>query len=669
MYEVITSEFRSVLHARWSVFFDELDVPYLYEPMSFHASDGEEHVPAFWLPEQRIWFDAEETTADGRVPAVWARFAAAVHGRELTVDTPWEEDSDEDAGQVGWAVELAGQQPIVVGEEWQGRALLRLGGLPFGSLEAAWRGMNTGGEDSGYQWTLCPQCGCFGAEYIGYAERLPCQCLESRGERKVDNSTDARLATAYRAAAMEPLGDTGEREAKEGRPVARQGLVKVAGAARAQELCTGWCRSVAEQMRAEFPAGAEIPADAEALCGECAGFVCTACGQGPAAAADGRCRQCDPVVMLSYNRTRVSLNNKAAQAGKQGKRSAYAINTLLNRATGAARRATATWPQLADAMTLVDRWIDNPALIPPDGPDRRRQALRELTEAHLAQLDAQALRDVIADAVGPLAAATGQSIPAVQMTLNYAMGVDQRKQADEEQLRDGVRRVQEWMATPGAYHVYLGDAESAATSPPSTLRRSRTAPADSACGLCAGPIAAGEQVGVPHAPPQRGFAAPSWLCAHCLHERRSKPRRVDVLLRIFHLTFRGWAVRLNQTEAECLLRWLLEVTLPDSSARLREAFDDLEAIIDAPASVPEMPVRYHGVHACMATLALTPADSLSTHEETVLRAAEHHISEWRTNPAGLDPDCFGSRTQWRRAILQQTDVPSVLSERGGPFFV
>ncbi|MFD4994763.1 hypothetical protein [Streptomyces buecherae] len=55
VYEVIKVKFRTELHARWSVFFDHLRVPWAYEPVTFRDSAGSPRTPAFWLPEQRIW--------------------------------------------------------------------------------------------------------------------------------------------------------------------------------------------------------------------------------------------------------------------------------------------------------------------------------------------------------------------------------------------------------------------------------------------------------------------------------------------------------------------------------------------------------------------------------------------------------------------------------------
>ncbi|MFG2394583.1 hypothetical protein ACGFYF_37725 [Streptomyces lavendulae] len=80
-YEVIRAEFRTELHARWSVFFDHLRVPWAYEPVTFYDSQGSPRTPAFWLPEQRMWFAAEL-----EAPVWWGRFAMAAEGSDYWGD-------------------------------------------------------------------------------------------------------------------------------------------------------------------------------------------------------------------------------------------------------------------------------------------------------------------------------------------------------------------------------------------------------------------------------------------------------------------------------------------------------------------------------------------------------------------------------------------------------
>lgn len=71
------------------------------------------------------------------------------------------------------------------------------------------------------------------------------------------------------------------------------------------------------------------------------------------------------------------------------------------------------------------------------------------------------LRRELSQWVGPLAAAVGEPFALVQLRLNYVMGVEQRGEADDEQLREGIGQAQEWVHHPEAYreHVHGAEAE------------------------------------------------------------------------------------------------------------------------------------------------------------------------------------------------------------------
>ncbi|WP_327373085.1 hypothetical protein OG393_03605 [Streptomyces sp. NBC_01216] len=58
------------------------------------------------------------------------------------------------------------------------------------------------------------------------------------------------------------------------------------------------------------------------------------------------------------------------------------------------------------------------------------------------------LKREIASRVGPLARAVGERIIDVQIRINHAMGVRSRSEADEEQLRAGLRQVIAWQSNP-----------------------------------------------------------------------------------------------------------------------------------------------------------------------------------------------------------------------------
>lgn len=55
--------FRSRLEARWAVFFDQLDIPFVYEPQGYVLSNGRPYLPDFYLPECRTWVEVKGSAA------------------------------------------------------------------------------------------------------------------------------------------------------------------------------------------------------------------------------------------------------------------------------------------------------------------------------------------------------------------------------------------------------------------------------------------------------------------------------------------------------------------------------------------------------------------------------------------------------------------------------
>lgn len=53
------THFRSRLEARWAVFFDHLNVKWLYEPEGYTLGNGDQYLPDFWLPRQQVWVEVK----------------------------------------------------------------------------------------------------------------------------------------------------------------------------------------------------------------------------------------------------------------------------------------------------------------------------------------------------------------------------------------------------------------------------------------------------------------------------------------------------------------------------------------------------------------------------------------------------------------------------------
>ena len=133
---------------------------------------------------------------------------------------------------------------------------------------------------------------------------------------------------------------------------------------------------------------------------------------------------------------------------------------------------------------------------------------------------------------------------------------------------------QAWIEDPDSYRAYTHP-EPPKPGGMTAPMRTKTAVADSSCNLCAAPAMAGELIGqMPH--PRQPYVPMAWLCAHCLFDRRAKPRLTDVLLRVFHHTFSGSTTTLlNTTEAAVFLEALLRVPAPEDDSHLQEAITAL----------------------------------------------------------------------------------------------
>lgn len=51
-------KFRSRLEARWAVFFDSLNIPWIYEPEGLNI-DGVKYLPDFYLPDSKQFFEVK----------------------------------------------------------------------------------------------------------------------------------------------------------------------------------------------------------------------------------------------------------------------------------------------------------------------------------------------------------------------------------------------------------------------------------------------------------------------------------------------------------------------------------------------------------------------------------------------------------------------------------
>ncbi|MDT0307313.1 hypothetical protein RM780_10095 [Streptomyces sp. DSM 44917] len=258
-----------------------------------------------------------------------------------------------------------------------------------------------------------------------------------------------------------------------------------------------------------------------------------------------------------------------------------------------------------------------------------------------------------------------------------AVGLRNLRAADDHDLRECVRVLRGWREAPGSFgppvrpRVRRPEGSGRLPRP----RVVKPAAAEIGCGLCADPVKAGDLIGrMPAA--DWPYAAMGWLCHHCLYERRARPRRRDVLLRVFHRLFAGSAVDLNAYECRVLLPWLEEDPAFAASEPWRR--DPLDATLARLAtSVMEhkaetwlaAPTAATIVSVLHCTLAPAGATAAPDVELQLLDAIAQHLDEWQSNPEGVQAHQFGTGPRYRAQVLATTGRPTLLSVRGGPFDV
>lgn len=132
--------FRSRLEARWAVFFDYLEIKWLYEPEGFELGDGLYYLPDFYLPDLDLWIEVKGVLSSIDEKKIEA-FAEAGHEVQLLGKIP---DEDED-------------RCIDLNEFYDSNFSHYFSG---------------GGCDCPYVPCVCPACGKIGFEFDGRGWRI-----------------------------------------------------------------------------------------------------------------------------------------------------------------------------------------------------------------------------------------------------------------------------------------------------------------------------------------------------------------------------------------------------------------------------------------------------------------------------------------------------------------
>ncbi|GAB2990615.1 hypothetical protein GCM10023080_065430 [Streptomyces pseudoechinosporeus] len=295
-----------------------------------------------------------------------------------------------------------------------------------------------------------------------------------------------------------------------------------------------------------------------------------------------------------------------------------------------------------------------------------------------AELAGTELREQVTKAVDALSVTVGEDPQALRRRLLKLVNLPRLSDTDDHDLREVLRelRVCEQEGR-GAYRARLrrvtrvNRPEGIGQLP--RPRSVKPASAAGACGLCGGGYGIGDLIGRTPWAKELPYVPMGWLCWHCLVERRQQPRRRDVLLRVFHALFAGDGVGLNGQECGVLLDWLTEEpALANSKPWMADPLEN--TLVRLRTSVAEgKPTTWlsaQTAHTIVAVLQEAPASPATTAQDSeMLSALVQHLAEWATNPADVPRSRYGTGWRFRQQALALTEQPTVLSQRGGPFFL
>jgi hypothetical protein len=174
-------KFRSRLEARWAVFYDNIEMPWFYEPEGYKLKNGVCYLPDFYLPVLKSFV-------------------------EIKGEKPMYRDGP------------AQQKCAMLSKQTHKTVYLFYGTLPFPSNElendgsyqsyfnmgrgSAYVYRPNGKMDDIYAWCECPSCHMLSIQRGGLSERIPCGCHVVRKNAE----WSPRLLKAYETARSERFG-------------------------------------------------------------------------------------------------------------------------------------------------------------------------------------------------------------------------------------------------------------------------------------------------------------------------------------------------------------------------------------------------------------------------------------------------------------------------------
>ncbi|MFM9499803.1 hypothetical protein ACKI1Q_40235 [Streptomyces galilaeus] len=304
--------------------------------------------------------------------------------------------------------------------------------------------------------------------------------------------------------------------------------------------------------------------------------------------------------------------------------------------------------------------------------------VEEVLSPGKADLAGPELREQVTRAVDALSVTVSEDPQALKGRLLQLVNLPRLSDADDHDLREVLRELR--TCEQGGRGVYRARLRRITrVDRPAGIGRLprprwvKAATVAGTCGLCGDGYSTGDMIGRTPWEEDVPYMPMGWLCWHCLVHRREQPRRRDVLLRFFHAMFAGDGVGLNGHECGVLADWLTEEpALTSSKPWTADPLENTLVRLRAGAAdgKPTTWLSTQTVHTIVAVLQEAPATPATPVQDVqMLAAVVQHLAEWATNPANLKPSHYGTGWRFRQQTLAASAHPSVLSQRGGPFFL
>jgi hypothetical protein len=305
---------------------------------------------------------------------------------------------------------------------------------------------------------------------------------------------------------------------------------------------------------------------------------------------------------------------------------------------------------------------DDPRLDDDGRPGRR-------SHRHIDALSGSALKEAVEADARTIADAIGKPTSWVLERAAKVAQIAKSNPGDVHDWREVLRELEEWVRRPALCAARLpkrpyGKQPDGPGRMPRP-KKTKSAAYGGSCGLCTDKVPTGQLIARLRRQ-EDPYADMGWLCEHCAYERRARPRRKDIALRLFHALFAGEPVSFNPPECTALNTWLTED--PATAQTIAWKAEQLDVTVQRlEVSVTEGKDETWLSHPTAASIVEALNEVPIPAGAELLCEIAQHLAEWKDGRVPALVRRFGTGTALRQHLLAATTLPTGLSRLGGPF--